>query len=415
MEVFTLTAKSRANIWAHLNDAQLDVLRKYTLYASKSQLFNDIYAQGARWRFVGVNIDYHWEQANRNLKKFPHYYCQCGRVVKNQYVLESMTAPHQRLYLGVTHFAQELGIPDAVASEVKKRVNEIQMYMDEVLTYYKWGRRFPAERYALGLQLGAFKEESGFTAKMADFARADFPLFHLDQQRLERLVTRAQNRVTTRDSGASVAPISTAKLQVTQKKKVTAAESAPTGDTRQLIAHFCGCRVIDLRRQFKQTLAIAALEEDLFLLALATDCGIEATGVQLHTLLAHLKQKSLSQETIRALTMQVTRGATQLRREQPLLMRLLLHNRAAAGTKSGRAQMRRILTQNAANQQRKHHLRTEQIARYQTVLAERVATQFARIQAGGADASAKFSLDWQYTLQRLQERTLYEVGAGRLG
>lgn len=413
MEVFTLTAKSRAAIWAQLTDDQLAVLAKYTLYASKSQLFNDIYARGARWRFVGVNIDYHWEQKPRDLRQFPHYHCQCGRIVKNQYVLEAVAAPHQRIYLGVTHFAQELGIPAVVASEVRKRVNTIQMYMDEVLTYYKWGRRFPAERYTRGRALGAFSDDGAFAVKLADFARANFPLFHLDQQRFEQRLLRVQNKAA-KPAAAPVkqTPATALKTAAPAATVGTPAEAALPGDALQLIARFCACSVSDLRRHLQRT-----SERDLFLLALAADCGINvhSSHPQLTAVLAHLRQKTLRADTARILHSTVQRTAARVRREQALLIRLLEHNWAAAGTKAGRAQMRKILLQNTANQRRKHNLRTTQIARYQEELARRVATQFARVQQGGADNYAKFSLDWQYTLQRLQERTLYEVGSGRLG
>lgn len=414
MDVFTLTAKSRAAIWAQLSDDQLDVLRKYTLYASKSQLFNDIYAQGARWRFVGVNIDYHWEQRPRDLRKFPHYHCQCGRVVKNQYVLEAVAAPRKRIYLGVTHFAQELGIPDAVASEVRKRVNAIQMYMDEVLTYYKWGRRFPTEAYAKGQALGVFNDEGTFAAKLTDFAHADFPLFHLDQQRFDRLLLRVQNQMATKSSVRVAQPAVKVVAQKKQQSTDVSDEQALPGDALKLMARFCACTVYDLRRLFKLMPELAA---DLYLIALAADCdvNVEAGSAQLRSALGHLRQKTLSAETQRSIKTTVQRSAARIRQYQALLMRLLAHNREAAGTKSGRAQMHRILKQNAANQRRMHNLRTEQIARYQAELAKRVATQFARVQKSGADTDAKFTLDWQYTLQRLQERTLYEVGSGRLG
>jgi hypothetical protein len=331
--------------------------------------------------------------------------------VKNQYVLEAVAAPHQRIYLGVTHFAQELGIPAAVASEVRKRVNTIQMYMDEVLTYYKWGRRFPAERYTRGRSLGAFSDDGAFAVKLADFARADFPLFHLDQQRFEQRLLRVQNEAAR--SEAAVKPVPTT-MAVQAATVATPKATALPGDALQLIARVCACSVPDLRRYFKQA---PERERDLFLLALAADCGIDvrSSSPQLTTVLTHLRQKTLSADTARILHSTVQRAAARVRREQALLVRLLEHNQAAAGTKSGRAQMRKILAQNTANQRRKHNLRTTQIARYQEELAKRVATQFARVQQSGADTDAKFSLDWQYTLQRLQERTLYEVGSGRLG
>jgi hypothetical protein len=413
MEVFTLTAKARAAIWAQLNDTQLAVLQQYTLYASKSQLFNDIYAQGAHWRFVGVNIDYHWEQQHRDLQKFPHYYCQCGRVVKNQYVLEAVATPHKRIYLGVTHFAQELGIPAAVASEVRKRVNTIQMYMDEVLTYYKWGRRFPAARYQTGQALGVFNDDGVFAEKLADFARADFPLFHLDQQRFDRLLLRQQNQRTTPPVAPAKRVHSVQSQPVQQAAPPANSQSRVSEANLQLVAQFCGCSMADLRRH---TLQLSAVFNELVFIAQAADCGIDvlAGAPELQGLCAQLHQQSLADASVRRIGSVVQRVANHIRREQDLFMRLAANNQTAIVTEAGRAQIKRILTQNAANQRRKHKLRTDQIARYQAELAKRVAVQYARAQTAAGDAHVKDTLEWQYTLQRLQERTLYEVGSGRI-
>jgi hypothetical protein len=413
MEVFTLTAKARAAIWAQLNDTQLAVLQQYTLYASKSQLFNDIYAQGAHWRFVGVNIDYHWDAQHRDLRKFPHYYCQCGRVVKNQYVLEAVAAPHKRIYLGVTHFAQELGIPAAVASEVRKRVDSIQMYMDEVLTYYKWGRRFPAARYQTGQALGVFNDDGVFADKLADFARADFPLFHLDQQRFDRLLLRQQNQRITPSVAPAKRANSVQSQRVQQAAPLVQAQPGISDANWELVAQFCACSMADLRRH---TVQLSGVFNELVFIAQAAACGIDVlTGApELPGLCAQLHQQSLADASVQRFGSTVQRVAGRIRREQDLFMRLAANNQAAVATQAGRAQIKRILTQNAANQRRKHKLRTDQIARYQEELAKRVAVQYARVQAAAGDASVKDTLEWQYTLQRLQERTLYEVGSGRI-
>lgn len=410
VDVYTLTASARAAIWAQLSETQHDVLQARTLYAGKSQLFNDIYARGSRWRLTAVNIDTRWDQARRNLHAHPHYVCQCGRVVKYQYVLTGAQPPHERLTLGSTHFAQELGIPEDVAREVRQKVNQIQLYMDEVLTYYKWGRRFPRARYEAGLAAGAFQDESDFSRLLADFARADFPLFHLDQLRFERIVTRALN------AAAPAQPRPPAPKQVTMRPQTQVALAPASdwpGDSIKLVATLCGGRPARVRQNLASSES-ASLLEDVQFVAVAAACGVTPPP-RLQSSLAVLGQANVSTAEVTALRPAVSRTAVQMKQAAPLLARIWPHNQAILATTAGREQMRQLLKQAAENDRRKHRLRTGQVAKYQAALDQRVATQYARLQAQTPNSAAKFSLDWQATLVRLQTRTLHEIGSGRLG
>ncbi|WP_155286154.1 hypothetical protein [Lacticaseibacillus zhaodongensis] len=358
METFTMTARNRAQMWAQLNAQQLTVLQKYSMYALKSQMFNQIYARGAQWTLVDVRTDYHWDEHKAGRKAAGRLHCMCGRVVKHQYVLQSVTDHRRVVRLGITHFEQEMGIPQAIASEVHQRLNQVELYMDEILTYYKRGRRFPAGLYQEAQARGVLAQNvdaTSFAAKMADFAAADFPLFHVDQQRLtqyvlaaravasQERVVRAPQVVAGEQRGQASAP----------KRQVSVEEGAVTNFARRLWPE---------RKRSELTVA-------------------------------------------------------NLWREQPVLKRLWLHDPAALQKFSSAqiAQLRTILQQDVSNRSRLRRLakpaRNYYDAHYPAVVAAQF-TQFRKDQAD--DGALKYSLAWQATLQKLQSRCLFEATRGQV-
>lgn len=135
-----------------------------------------------------VNIDYDWDLRKTSKRCSPPLRCVCGRRLCYQYELESVKQPSRHVCLGSTHFAEHLGIPVAVAQEVRNNVNQIQSLMDEVLIRYRAGERFPAHfigRVDAGVLL---LEDEPFRKRVLAYRRVDLPLTAVDKGRLRRLI-----------------------------------------------------------------------------------------------------------------------------------------------------------------------------------------------------------------------------------
>jgi hypothetical protein len=58
MEITTLTATERNNIWRMLDRQQQEVFLKYMRIQMSDRLLNQTFSGATRWRLYAVNIDY---------------------------------------------------------------------------------------------------------------------------------------------------------------------------------------------------------------------------------------------------------------------------------------------------------------------------------------------------------------------
>ena len=184
MKIYTLSAHDRSEIWTQLNEQQAAVFHTYTMDQVTSRLLTRSFRISSRWRLAGVNIDYGWEMRKQSGDWRGYQYCQCGRKLKFQYELVSVTDPRKRMLLGSVHFIEHAGIPKRIATEIQHEINEIQIYMDEILYQYKQGRRFPETSFGYLFELGIMDEPTHFNQKIRAFRQANLPLFHVDHDRM---------------------------------------------------------------------------------------------------------------------------------------------------------------------------------------------------------------------------------------
>lgn len=190
MEIYTLSALERSEVWTNLTPAQQGVFDTYTMDRVTSELLTSSFHISSRWRLVGVNIDYGWEMRKLTGHHYGYQYCACGRKLKYQYELEAVNNPRRHLFLGSTHFAEEAGIPTRIAVEIELKMNQIQIYMDEILYRYKRGERFREDRFGYLFDLDMMNEPTHFNVKMRAFRDANLPLFHVDEDRLFNVAAR---------------------------------------------------------------------------------------------------------------------------------------------------------------------------------------------------------------------------------
>ena len=67
MEITTLTATERNNIWRMLDRQQQEVFLKYMRIQMSDRLLNQTFSGAARWRLYAVNIDYDWDARKAGL------------------------------------------------------------------------------------------------------------------------------------------------------------------------------------------------------------------------------------------------------------------------------------------------------------------------------------------------------------
>ncbi len=126
-------------------------------------------------------------------------YCDCGRRLKNQFILRSRTTGRQ-LFLGISHFQQHASIPHKVAREIQAGINEINLYMDSILLAYQAGRRFPKKIFQFVVAQQGFKNHEGtiLYQRCNLFSQVDLPLHQRDYQDLQTLYHQLKQGVTHR-------------------------------------------------------------------------------------------------------------------------------------------------------------------------------------------------------------------------
>lgn len=422
MQVYTLTASSRAQIWTRLNIRQIAVLRKYTMFAAKSAMFNNIYAQGAQWQFSGLNVDYYWDARKSGPVKEPALRCACGRYIKNQYVLQAADDPARIVKLGITHFEQELGIAPQIAREVRAKINQVQIYMDEVLTYFKWGRRFPESLYQHAQRLGltANQAESAFWTKIADFAAADFPLFHIDQERLAQLVTAARNR-EAETRGSSTRTV--ARPQPAPVKAVIQGHSGTAQPKRRGRKAAAEPVVTTLdTQQFRPAIARltqneqAAISDDVQFIEYAHQVlaagildSLMAASVRTNAALIAASAPQFSARS-RQFIAALTDARHAIARQSPVLARLWQHDATALHNASALAQMRKVILLEQDTNAKVRRLPGGLRSRFDEQVQTDIARQFDAFKQNFPGNNApKFSLEWQLTLQKIRARALFAV------
>lgn len=190
-KITALRAQQRAQIMKSLTADQARALNEFTRYAMLSQFHTNHYLRNTDWEFQGIVIDplYHLDHAHRG----QNLYCDCGRRLKNQFILRSRSTGH-RLALGISHFQQHASIPETVIREIKRGINEIDLYRDAILAAYARGRRFPHQAFDYVQSHHGFtnREASLFYQRCLLFSQVDLPLFPNDYQDLMALVKEVQ-------------------------------------------------------------------------------------------------------------------------------------------------------------------------------------------------------------------------------
>lgn len=180
-----LSSEEREKIFDTMTDFQIDVIINHVMYRVKSELLTASFWKGIHWELLGVNYDRLYRKKLNQRKYRPSLYCECGRPLKYQYVVKSKETG-EILELGKECFTQRTGIPERIAEEIYNSKNKINIFQDEILSAYKFRKRFPLELYnEIHLNKVDDKWSPYYNKKILDLKKANLPLFHRDQDKLE--------------------------------------------------------------------------------------------------------------------------------------------------------------------------------------------------------------------------------------
>lgn len=114
-------------------------------------------------------------------------HCQCGKAIKYQFILKSKKTK-ETIALGITHFADHLGISQEVASEIKKGLNQVDLALDELLWLKDRGYTFPEDlwqQFLYGLYrnkelIHPYAYNQVLVERLLEFKAAAMPIFVAD-------------------------------------------------------------------------------------------------------------------------------------------------------------------------------------------------------------------------------------------
>ena len=215
VEIRTLTLTERSRIWAEMSAQQRQAYEMSMTYRISDRVLNRIFQGSSAWRLIAVNIDYDWDLRKRGRAFSPALFYECGRPLRYQFELVSVSSSNKRILLGSTHFAEVLGISPKVAREVAKHLNQIQSLMDEVLIRYRAGERFP-KQFVSGIEDGLLKcTDKSFAQRMQTYMSADMPITGNARERLNRLLKRRSSDLTQGGDPVEVTGVKTPDAQIT--------------------------------------------------------------------------------------------------------------------------------------------------------------------------------------------------------
>lgn len=219
-KIIALTRQQRTKILGQLSTEQVEALGEFTRYAMLSRFHTRHYLRQTDWKFQGMVVDPWYQRARGHHGE--NLYCDCGRRLKNQFILRSRTTG-RCLFLGISHFQQHTSIPPRVAREIQAGINEINLYMDNILLSYQAGQRFPKKMFEYVIDYHGFKnrESTILYQRCRLFEHVNLPLHQRDYEELssmyKQIKTGTVHRLTKDEINKLLVAITTDWRQIDQQ------------------------------------------------------------------------------------------------------------------------------------------------------------------------------------------------------
>lgn len=189
------TSSQRWEIYERLTKTQRELVDKHRRYLIKSRFIEENYLAATDWVFADFQINPFYRSDRRQKKLF----CECGRELKVQYIVKSPKTG-KVLKLGINHFAEHLHVTPAIASSINQGMTKVDLAMDELLWLKQQNIDFPHElwqEYQFALYQNQrlkqpYLPDAALASRIADFQKANMPIYIEDYQKLEREITTMQ-------------------------------------------------------------------------------------------------------------------------------------------------------------------------------------------------------------------------------
>ncbi|MFT8995071.1 hypothetical protein [Lentilactobacillus hilgardii] len=122
-QLIHLTSEKRNFLANKLTEPQRLFLIKHRRYRMQSNFLNASLSDGEKWQLYDFKVD---PNVSGKLT------CRCGRTLKYQYIIQDQRTK-QTQKLGINHFQEHMGVPENVAKQVAKGLQEINTGIDEIL------------------------------------------------------------------------------------------------------------------------------------------------------------------------------------------------------------------------------------------------------------------------------------------
>ncbi|MBZ2201831.1 hypothetical protein CLI91_10830 [Lentilactobacillus hilgardii] len=122
-QLIHLTGEKRKHLISKLTDEQRRFLNEHRRYRMQSNFLNASLSDGEKWQLYDFKVD---PDVSGKLT------CRCGRTLKYQYIIQDQRTK-QTQKLGINHFQEHMDVPENIAKQVAKGLQEINTGIDEIL------------------------------------------------------------------------------------------------------------------------------------------------------------------------------------------------------------------------------------------------------------------------------------------
>lgn len=196
------TNEKRSELAQKLTSRQRMLVEKHRKYLFKSLFLRKQFLKETEWDFIEFRIDDDYPNTTKKNK----LYCQCGRQLKYQFIVQS-TKTNRKMKLGITHFSDHLKISPKVANEIKLGVNAIDIALDELLYLIDKKYKFPEDlwrRYCIAhYRNNTLNQPVPLNLKLMkrvlEFRECDMPIFTSDYRLVLEEISKVNKVVFSSD------------------------------------------------------------------------------------------------------------------------------------------------------------------------------------------------------------------------
>ncbi|EOH88942.1 hypothetical protein [Enterococcus villorum] len=181
------TSSQRWEIYEKLTKKQRQLVDRHRRYLINSQFIEENYLAATDWFFSDFKINPFFRTKRRQQK----LYCDCGRELKVQYIVQSPTTG-KKLHLGINHFAEHLHVSPKIATSINEGMTKVDLALDELLWLKQQNIDFPEklwQEYCFMLYQNRKLKDPYFpdeklTKRVVEFREASMPIYVADYQAL---------------------------------------------------------------------------------------------------------------------------------------------------------------------------------------------------------------------------------------